>query len=271
MLRSFPRSLLAVLVAPALVILMGAIRITGQERAEPLAPVEYLAHLKEYGKVHRAYSQGFDGPAVREVCEADLADLMQRLDKKDRCAATIKAGLARLPEGSTVGHEAAVLLDSFRSGRRYPIGEASTDHKVDAKELKAWFKARDSQLCLRDDAGRLLVSSDEIEAYDWKAHTIVLRKGVGEHLRSVRLGPKPQLTHPFAMCIGVKPIYTGQFVSIYSSQSVDEVCIVREPVLDEKADHLRLDLGYASAKLFNPDPRSDERIKAALEAAKKLK
>jgi hypothetical protein len=271
MLRIDPVFTSTVILAASLAACPTTTRTAADERPEPLPPVEYLAHLQEHVKIHRAYTQGFDGPAVRVVREGDLPKLMELLEKQDRCAATIKAGLARMPDGSTVGHEAGVLIDSFRSGRTYPVGETSTDHKIDAAELKAWFKARDSQLCLRDDAGRLLVSSDEIEAYDWKTHTIVLRKGIGEHLRSVRLGPKPRLTHPFAMCIGVKPIYRGQFVSILSSQSVDEVCIVRESVLEENPDHLGLDLGYASAKLFNPDPRGDERIKAALEEAKKLK
>src|SRR5262249_24518141 len=131
-------------------------------------------------------------------------------------------------------------------------------------------KSRKSQLCLRDPAGRLLISSDEIESYEWATHTIVLRAGVGEKLRKSRLGPKPRLTHPFVAALGTEPVYEGEIVSALSSRSVDKVCIVLD-LEPRRFDRLKIDLGYASAKIFAVDHRKDDRIKKSLGAAEKLK
>jgi hypothetical protein len=112
-----------------------------------LAPADYLIHLTKARKTSQFYSPHFDGPVAAKVRETDLPKLVEMMASKDRCAATVRAGTAVVravgsPEGSTVGHEAAVLIDSFRLGKPYPIANSSTDHKVNRDALLRWWKER---------------------------------------------------------------------------------------------------------------------------------
>ena len=61
-------------------------------------------------------------------------------------AATVLLGSAIHPEkGSTIGHEAAVLIDSFRLGKRYPVANTSTEHRVDPEALVQWWERMDKK------------------------------------------------------------------------------------------------------------------------------
>jgi len=105
-----------------------------------LSPEGYLKLLKKHA-ASGAYTPVFDGPAASPVKEQDIQKLIDLLDSMEKCTATIAAGSAVCPEGSTVGHEAAVLIDSFRTGKRYPIANTSTQHRVDRNGLREWWKA----------------------------------------------------------------------------------------------------------------------------------
>jgi hypothetical protein len=237
-----------------------------------LAPTEYLEHLKKELARTPAYTAGFDGPAVADVSADDLAALIKFLDSKEPCSATIKAGLAKLPKGSTIGHEAAVLLDSYRLDKKYPLGEASTEHGVDRKKLHAWYKERERGFDIRLVDGSVIISSDSIIAYDWDTHTMVLRGGLSDELRKTIHGKGARPMAPFNACIGGKIVYAGQFVSPLSSQSSDKVSIVFS--LDPRTQNqVPIARGYAvdESKLVEPDPRGDERIKNSLRIAGKVR
>ena len=112
-----------------------------KKKETTLSPEEYLKMLQKHA-ASGAYTAGFDGPAASPVKEQDIPKLIDLLDSKENCAATMAAGSAVRPDGSTVGHEAAVFIDSFRTGKRYPIANTSTQHRVDRNGLREWWKAQ---------------------------------------------------------------------------------------------------------------------------------
>lgn len=80
-----------------------------------------------------------DPPARGFVRPEDLEPLMSRLDDQAPCAAVLQFVSAHLPTGkSTVGHEAAVLVEAFRQGY-YPAVPASDIHTVRLDRLRAWW------------------------------------------------------------------------------------------------------------------------------------
>lgn len=75
------------------------------------------------------------------VSEADLPRLISLLDSADACAVVLQPPSAHLPtRASTVGHEAALLVEGFRQGR-YPIAPASDLRHVDLQALRGWWDA----------------------------------------------------------------------------------------------------------------------------------
>jgi hypothetical protein len=131
----------------------GEWRLGGGERPElkrvrnELALADYLTLLKKTFETSQFYSPPFDGPLAAKVQEADLPMLVELMASEDLCAATVRPGtavvrVAGAPAGSTVGHEAAVLIDSFRLARAYPIADSSTDHKIDRETLLQWWKEK---------------------------------------------------------------------------------------------------------------------------------
>lgn len=125
------------------------------------------------------------------------------------------------------------------------------------------------------DGGHVLITADEIRAYDWTSHTLTLAPGVREALKK-RL-PRERIVSgiPFIVAVEGEEAYTGRFTTRVSSFSFPTPVIV----IDAKAmdrgpgdDELRIQLGYPTAEFFKgDDPRGDERIRAALEAGGKLK
>jgi hypothetical protein len=111
-----------------------------------LSPAAYLKLLQERLKDTPSYCPGRDGPVVTPVNEHDIPGLIKLLDSEERCAATMLRGSAVYSEkGSTVGHEAAVLIDSFRLGKGYPIANTSTEHRVDREALLKWWTGLDKK------------------------------------------------------------------------------------------------------------------------------
>jgi hypothetical protein len=127
----------------------------------------------------------------------------------------------------------------------------------------------------RAEAGAVLVTADQIRSYDWATHTITLAPKVQGEL-SAKLFQTRRIVGgaPFAIHVSGKPIYAGNFTSIVSSASMATPAIVLDlQVVDSKlaADRLRIQLGYPTAEFFKgEDPRSDPRLKAALDATGKL-
>ena len=112
-----------------------------------------------------------------------------------------------------------------------------------------------------------LISDRDIESYDWKTHTLTVdRTAIRRILRPLVWGT------PFVVVVDGAPVYVGAFYSSVSSQSCPVPVIMTDSFLN-RTNTLVIDRAYPGAtpdQLAN-DPRSDGRIKIALQALGKLK
>jgi hypothetical protein len=122
-----------------------------------------------------------------------------------------------------------------------------------------------SHLGIADAA--LLTEADLVQ-YIWASHEMTLTTAGYEKLHAIKL---PTSGISFVVCINKSPVYAGAFWPAYSSQSWDGVTI--DPILmTPERPVVKIELGYPGSGFYQgPDPRGDERIKAALEKAGKLK
>ena len=125
---------------------------------------------------------------------------------------------------------------------------------------------------IRDADGKVLVSADEITAYDWATHTLDLKPGSVAKLRKV-LTDSEQLAVPFAVAVGGRTVYRGEITTPLSSRSCSGVVVPAVPLEGTKdGERIQLQLGYPTENFFkDKDPRGDADVKAALRASVKLK
>jgi len=86
-------------------------------------------------------------PLADWVEESHLAPLMKLIESDRPCAAVILSEVANPPmppSFSTIGNEAAYLVEGFRTGR-YPPRESSVMPPPDVEEIRAWWEARKSE------------------------------------------------------------------------------------------------------------------------------
>jgi hypothetical protein len=76
------------------------------------------------------------------VKEDDLPELMELLDSTEPCA-NVKSALSSYidVESSTVGNEAAYLIEGYRTGR-YPPRLNSTRPRPDKREIREWWREK---------------------------------------------------------------------------------------------------------------------------------
>jgi hypothetical protein len=130
------------------------------------------------------------------------------------------------------------------------------------------------QLDIRTPAGKILIAAEEIVAYDWQSHTLILKRAVRPWL--VRAWHKGLLNdEPFIVAVDGQSIYEGRWMSSVMSMSRSSPVILLDSseLQDGSAeDRLRIDLGYPSEAFFKgADPRRDARIQRALKASDKLR
>ena len=114
--------------------------------------------------------------------------------------------------------------------------------------------------------GSALLDEEDIAAYSWARHDIVLQPEVSERLAALDATGKP-----FVTCVGGREIYRGEIMAAYMSRSSDEVVILWPPI-DGDTIHFTIQLGYPGVDFFvGSDPRADERIKTVLIRAGVLK
>lgn len=107
------------------------------------SPIVFLHYLE---LKHREKEAGAAGSLVTIwvvpdswIKEAHLSRLAALLDSNEPCVSVKAAQSSRHPFGeSTMGREAAFLMDGFRQGR-YP--SALTSESVDVSNVKAWWDA----------------------------------------------------------------------------------------------------------------------------------
>lgn len=168
---------------------------------------------------------------------------------------------------------AAALLATLASGcDSYKRSATSTPEPTEGfaiyltePEISPDRLAIQSHLQIADEP--LLTEADLVQ-YVWASHEMTLTAAGYEKLHALK---PPTNGISFVVCVNQSPVYAGAFWPAYSSQSWDGVTI--DPVLIT-ADRpvVEIALGYPGSGFYQgADPRGDERIKAALEKAGKLK
>lgn len=117
----------------------------GREDYLKKEPFEFIAFLI------REHEQGvvvvhLDDAPRSWIKKEHIGRLVLLLDSKDPCASVYPLRSSAIPpkdrfKPSTVGHEAAYLIDSYRNGGLYPGSnlDTSTDLTFDRDEIKRWW------------------------------------------------------------------------------------------------------------------------------------
>ena len=102
---------------------------------QPDSPAKLLEILKTSGERY-AISRF----RLNYVKESDLPRLVALLDSKETCAfIDLSSSSIYYPGKSTVGHEAAYLIEGFWK-RYYPTGLTSQQYKPDIAAIKQWYR-----------------------------------------------------------------------------------------------------------------------------------
>lgn len=101
----------------------------------PNSPAKLLEILKTSGERHAVSLF-----RVNYVKESDLPHLIALLDSKEPCAfLDLSSSSIYYPGKSTVGHEAAYLIEGFWK-RYYPTGLTSQQYKADIPSIQQWYR-----------------------------------------------------------------------------------------------------------------------------------
>jgi hypothetical protein len=101
----------------------------------PESPSKLIEKLKTSGD---RYTIGV--PRLDYVKESDLPYLIGLLDSKEPCALVdLSISSIYFPGKSTVGHEAAYLIEGFWK-RYYPTDLTSQRYKADIEGMKRWYR-----------------------------------------------------------------------------------------------------------------------------------
>jgi hypothetical protein len=113
-----------------------------------------------------------------------------------------------------------------------------------------------------------IIASSDIVVYDWATHEIELIPEAFQRIEALQV---PTTGISFIVCVDESPVYWGAFWTPVSSQAFQGVTIWVPSTL-QKDNVIQLELGYPSPSFYKgEDPRSEKRIKDALEKAGKLK
>jgi len=115
-----------------------------------------------------------------------------------------------------------------------------------------------------------IISAEDIVTYDQTTHEIELTQAAYARIQQIFPLPVKVDGIPFVVCVGEQPVYAGAFWTPLSSLSFDGVVIMQP--FDTDGTTIRIVLGYPGPDAFmGRDPRADERVMKALQAAGKLK
>ena len=100
----------------------------------PDSPVKLIETLKSADKFYTIRTHRLD-----YVKDSDIPHLVGLLDSKEPCAHVVLSDSSILPPGrSTVGHEAAYLIEGFWK-RYYPTQLVSSQYAPDIEGMKHWY------------------------------------------------------------------------------------------------------------------------------------
>ncbi len=110
-----------------------------------------------------------------------------------------------------------------------------------------------------------LISSSDINSYSSETHEIELTTSAADRIRQINLSGKA-----FVVCFDQQPVYSGVFVSAYSSRTFDGV-VIMWPLMNNNGRTIGIELGYPGREFFmGEDPRSDPKILQCLDQHNKL-
>jgi len=116
-------------------------------------------------------------------------------------------------------------------------------------------------------AEKPVIASGDIVTYNWNTHDILLTPDAFKRLDAMQI---PTTGISFVVYVDESPVYWGAFWTPVSSQSFQGVTIW-VPSTSSEDNVIQLELGYPSPSFYKgEDPRSEKRIKDALEKAGKL-
>ena len=119
-------------------------------------PLAFLDHLK-----NRTGRLLILGAPEGWIKEDDLPELMNLIDSTEPCPSVRAACSSYIGTGtSTVGNEAAFLIEGYRKGR-YPPGLNSTRPRPDIREIRSWWRERTGD----EFAGKLVQAAIERTSY----------------------------------------------------------------------------------------------------------
>lgn len=99
------------------------------------SPSAFLEMLQKAGSIYPVTGIHHDW-----IRDDDIEALMNLLDSPTPCAHVVQTSSSHLPSGnSTVGHEAAYLLEGYRH-HYYPPALSSDQFKPNREALKQWFQ-----------------------------------------------------------------------------------------------------------------------------------
>src|SRR5262249_49530548 len=110
-------------------------------KKRPLDLLIHLARLEAKGQTNLFIEAAPEG----WIKAYHLPCLMELLDSNEPCASvtcTLSSVIDRSGRPSTIGHEAAYLIKSFREGRRYPCNAGASSSafvSIDKNDIRAWW------------------------------------------------------------------------------------------------------------------------------------
>jgi hypothetical protein len=105
-------------------------------------PIEFLDYLRANAGSESVYTVR---EPMRDWVRAEHVPLlMRRLDSKELALPVVLEANSHLPKRSTVGHEAAFLIDGYRQ-HKYPPALSSADAS-DKAEIRKWWNREHKRL-----------------------------------------------------------------------------------------------------------------------------
>jgi hypothetical protein len=111
-----------------------------------------------------------------------------------------------------------------------------------------------------------IITTEDIDNYLWDIHAINLNEEAYKKIFAIFSQGMPMSGVPFVILAKGERIYAGAFWSMASSLPFDGVTILQP--FDPAGSPLIISLGYPTQEFYTgQDPRSDERLRSALEEA----
>lgn len=124
-------------------------------------------------------------------------------------------------------------------------------------------KEKAPEVDIRDPDGKVILTADDITAYDWETHTLTMKAGGKKKLYEAK---------KFVLCVDGKPAFEVRQISPVSSAVFKgPTVVVPEVGKEHPANEVHILGGYPGLIQGSPDLRDVPELKAALEKAGKLK